>query len=145
MVTQTRVLRDYFGLVTFALLALCWHPRGALAAKPSNADTAFRQVPLNPPSSGSGYVPNSGHSQWPLSLDNSALILPIGGSDSVLIASTRLQGVRINLDGSVTYSLPSNTRANRIAVIVTANDGTDPLDYNFPLLFVSCTFGDGRT
>ncbi len=102
MVTQTRVLRDCFGLVTIALLGLCWHPRCALAAKPSNADTAFRQVPLNPPSSGSGYVPNSGHGQWPLSLDNAALIWPIGGSDSVLIASTRLQGVLINLDGSVT-------------------------------------------
>jgi hypothetical protein len=144
MMIRTRVLRDCIALVAFAL-ALCWHPRCALAAKPSNADTAFRQVPLNPPSSGSGYVPNSGHGQWPLSLENPALIWPIGGVDSVLIASTRLQGVRINLDGSVTYSLPPNTRANRIAVIVTANDGTDPFDYNFPLLFVSCTFGDGRT
>jgi hypothetical protein len=90
-------------------------------------------------------VLNSGHSQWPLSLDNPVLVWPIGGTDSVLIASTRLQGVRVSLDGSVTYSLPPDTYANRIAAIVTANDGTDPLDYNFPLLFVSCTFGDGRT
>lgn len=129
----------------FTFIAICGYFDSALAARPSNADTAFRQVPLNPPSSGSGYVPNQGHGQWPLSLENPALIWPIGGIDSVLIASKRLQGVRINLDGSVTYSLPPNTRANRIAVIVTANDGTDPLDYNFPLLFVSCAFGDGRT
>lgn len=115
-----------------------------LACSPSNASAAFRQIQLLTPTSGAGYVLNAGHAGWPLSLDNAALVRAIGGGDSVLIASSRLHGVSINLDGSVTYALPPNTRANRIAAIVTANNGTDPFDYNFPLLFVSATFSDGR-
>ena len=68
--------------------------------KPSNADTAFRQVPLLSPSGGTDYVTGVGHSTWPTFLDSSALVWPIGGGDSILIASTRTQGVTVGLNES---------------------------------------------
>jgi hypothetical protein len=93
--------------------------------------------------SGSGFV-HAGHSIWPSLLNNPALVHPIGGGDSVLIASTRDSGVTVNLDGSITYTLPPNTHANRVGTIVTANNWTTASDGTFPVLTASFTFGDGR-
>jgi hypothetical protein len=141
---RVRGLRVCLGLVALGVLTLCGYPRCALAAKPSNADTAFRQVPLLAPSGGTDYVTGVGHLTWPSFLD-SVLVRAIGGSDSILIASTRAQGVRIGLNGSVTYSFPPHTFANRVGTIVTANDWTDPLESTLPMLIASFTFADGRT
>ncbi len=127
-----------------SFLALCGHPHYALAARPSNADTAFTQVPLLAPSGGTGYVTGVGHPTWPTFLD-SVLVRAIGGSDSILIASTRTQGVRIGLNGSVTYTFPPHTFANRVGTIVTADDWTNPLESTLPMLIASFTFADGRT
>ncbi|MGH7741748.1 MAG: hypothetical protein ACRENS_06965 [Candidatus Eiseniibacteriota bacterium] len=87
---------------------------------------------------------NAGHDKWPLSLDNPALIRAIGNGDTAIIASTRLHGVSINLDGSVTYTLPPNTYANRVGAIVTANDWVNPTDGTLPVLIASFAFADGR-
>ena len=141
---RARGLRACLGLVALGFLALCGHPRCALAARPSNADTAFTQVPLLSPSGGTDYVTGVGHGTWPTFLD-STLVRAIGGTDSILIASTRTQGVRIGLNGSVTYTFPPHTFANRVGAIVTANDWTDPEDGTFPVLTASFTFADGRT
>jgi hypothetical protein len=141
---RARGLRACVGLIALGFLALCGHPRCALAARPSNADAAFTQVSLVSPSGGTGYVTGVGHPTWPTFLD-STLVRAIGGTDSILIASTRNSGVRIGLNGSVTYTFPPRTFANRVGTIVTADDWTDPLESTLPMLIASFTFADGRT
>lgn len=121
-----RIALGFQAAVGFSIIALTLNAQYTLGATPqcmpSNADTAFRQVPLSTPSGGVGYV-FAGHPEWPAFLDSSSLVRAIGGVDSILIASTRLLGVSINLDGSVTYTLPPNTYANRVGTIITANNG----------------------
>ena len=87
---------------------------------PIERNSAFLQQPLTAPSGGTGYV-TGGHPTWPTFLD-SVRIRAIGGADSILIKSTRSQGVSIGLNGSVTYTFPPKTYANRVGAIVTANN-----------------------
>ncbi len=138
--------RPRFLLVLAFLVTLSSASAGAAVPhlSPSNSDTAFRQVPLLTPSGGSGYVTGVGHLTWPTFLD-STLQRSIGSGDSVLVASTRTKGVRIGLNGSVTYTFPANTYANRVGAIVTADDWTDPTESTLPMLIASFTFADGRT
>lgn len=147
-VTTMHIARGLYGALVISLVALAFHPQWALSAvpnfRPSNADTAFRQVSLSAPSGGHGYVRSAGHTEWPALLDNSSLVRAIGGLDSIFIASTRTKGVSVSLDGAVTYTLPPNTYANRVGTIVTANDFVDPIDGTFPVLTASFTFADGR-
>jgi hypothetical protein len=133
-------------LLALLLASLAAHKTDAASPtlKPSNADTAFRQVPLLSPSGGTDYMTGVGHSTWPAFLD-STLIRSIGGGDSVQVASTRTNGVRIGLNGSITYTFPPNTYANRVGAIVTADDWTNPLESTLPMLIASFTFADGRT
>ena len=141
-----RIARDVITVLLSAALTFAVHGQSAAQAlRPSNADTAFTQIPLLTPSAGTGYVADVGHATWPSLLDNSALIRAIGGGDSVLIASTRTHGVSVGLNGTVTYTLPPGTYANRVGAIVTANDWTDPDETGFPVLTASFLFADGRT
>lgn len=128
-------------LSALTLLAPAIH--AAPGCMPTNASKAFTQIPLQSPSSGSGYF-TFGHAIWPPFLDDSTLVWPLSGGDSILIASFRTQGISINLDGSVTYTFPPNTYANRVGTIVTANDWTDGGNGTFPVLTASFTFSDGR-
>jgi hypothetical protein len=146
--TTMRIARGFRAAVVFSSIVLALHAPGVLGAvppsRPSNADTAFRQVPLSAPSGGHGYALNAGHlAEWPALLDSSSLVRAIGGLDSVLIASSRSKGVSISLDGAVTYTLPPNTYANRVGTIITANDG-QPWDGGLPMLSASFSFSDGR-
>lgn len=137
------VVGEVVAVVVVGVLGLCGHARPALGATPSNAQAAFRQVSLLSPSGGTGYA-TGGHLTWPTFLD-SLLIRAIGGTDSIQIKSTRSQGVSVGLNGSVTYTLPPKTFANRVGAIVTANDWTDGSETGFPVLTASFTFSDGRT
>ena len=130
-------------LTTFLLAFLA--PKRSEGGTPSNAAAAFTQVPLTTPSGGSGYVRPAGHSTWPTFLDDSHLIHAIGGGDTILIASTRTNGVSIGLNGAVTFTFPPNTFANRVGAIVTANNWTDPSETGYPVLTASFAFADGRT
>ncbi len=130
-------------IIVVGAIGLCGQARPTFAATPSNAASAFKQVPLLSPSGGTGYAAG-GHTTWPTFLDG-LLVRAIGGTDSILIRSTRSQGVSIGLNGSVTYTLPPKTFANRVGAIVTANDWTDGEDAGFAVLTASFTFGDGRT
>ena len=100
-------------------------------------------MPLLFPTGGTDFVKGVGHPTWPTFLD-STLVRAIGGTDSILIASART-GVRIGLNGSVTYTFPPNTYANRVGAIVTAIDWTVPSEGTLPMLIASFTFQDGRT
>jgi hypothetical protein len=117
--------------------------RASDASTPSNANAAFTQINLHSPT-GSGFVFPSGHSIWPSFLNDPHLVRAIGHGDSILIASTRDSGVTVNLDGSITYTLPPDTYANRVGAIVTANNWTTASDGTFPVLTASFTFSDGR-
>jgi hypothetical protein len=147
-IKSVRAAHGCLAPVLLGAFLLCLHaPRSQAAVpplSPSNGSAAFRQITLLSPSSGTGYALNAGHPKWPLLLDDPALIRAIGGSDTVLIASTRSHGVSISLDGSVTYTLPPNTYANRVGTILTANDWVSALDGTLPVLMASFTFGDGR-
>ena len=143
------IARRRFSTLGLGIIALALHslgaPSDAQVLRPTNADTAFRQVPLLLPSGGNDYVTGVGHSTWPTSLDTLTLVKAIGGNDSILIASTRTQGVRIGLNGSVRYTFPPNTYASRVGAIVTADDWTNPSEGTLPMIIASFTFQDGRT
>lgn len=120
-----------------------WAAGRSEAGTPSNASSAFLQLPLGSPNGGTGYV-IGGHATWPTFLD-SIRIRGIGGTDSIQIQSTRSLGVSIGLNGLATYTFPPKTFANRVGAIVTANDWSDGSDTGFPVLTASFTFADGRT
>lgn len=142
---HTRPISCVCARALLATLLALFAARCSEGGTPSNASSAFTQIPLTTPSGGTGYATPAGHLTWPTFLDDPHLIQAIGGSDTILIASTRDSGVTIGLNGSVTYTFPPNTFANRVGAIVTANDWTDGSDTGFPVLTASFTFSDGRT